>query len=171
MDFINSFDTKAYREFQRKMEAEIYSESAEIPQEVWDKLKKGDNTMPKKEKSKTETTFKKDSDFLRVILTEKEMLAAAKESSMALLKINRLESDLKSINKKFKADIEVGKLTMQNNAKLVEDGYEYRTVECRWAMNWGKGVKSMMRMDTMKIIKKDVKIEDSERQEEIKMVK
>ena len=95
------------------------------------------------------------------------MLVAAKESATALIKKKGLEEQLDGIKKKFKSDIESEQHTMNKNSQMVEDGYEYRTIDCMWTKDWELGTKFMTRLDNGDIIKKDVKIEPSERQTEI----
>lgn len=121
-------------------------------------------TEKKKEKSNSKITTEKCREFLRVNLTDKEVLEAARRASTALLKRNRLEIELEGIKKRFKADIEAESIQMQINSQLVEDGYAYQNVDCVWTMDWEKGTKTLTRSDTSFAIKKDVKIEPSERQ-------
>lgn len=124
-------------------------------------------TEKKKPKAKAKITKEKTRDWLRVKLTEKEMMAAAKESATALIKKKSLEEQLEGIKKKFKSDLESEQHTMNRNSQKVEDGYEYRTVDCWWTKDWELGTKYLTRVDTGEIVKKDVKIEPSERQTEI----
>ncbi len=122
-------------------------------------MKKG-----KTKKPKAKTTREKERQWLRCTLTEKELLAAARGSSAALVKRGQLEDQLKGIKEKFKSDIETANHTMKTSSQLVEDGYEYRTVDTVWTKNWEKGIKSCVRKDTGEVISKDVKIDDTERQ-------
>ena len=126
-------------------------------------------TVDKKEKEIDVEVIsrEKTKQFLRVDLTEKEMMDAAKSTSGALLRITRLKGDLAGISKRFKADIEAEEITVRKNSELVENGYEYRDVDCEWIKNWAKGLKSLIRNDTNKMVHADVKIESSERQSEI----
>lgn len=124
-------------------------------------------TEKKKEKSKPKITKEKCREWLRVKLTDKEVLSAARSASTALLKKNRLEAELEGIKKRFKADVEAENLQMQINSQLVEDGYEYRTIDCLWTKDWEKGTKTLTREDNGFVVKKDVKIEPSERQTSI----
>ena len=125
------------------------------------KAKKAD----RKKKPKVEIV--KSREYLRVELTEKEILEAARESSAALIQRAALEKDLEEIKKRFKADITQQDNIMTAKASLVENGYEYRNVDCEWHKNWTAGTKYLVRLDTHQTEKKNVKIEDSERQSEL----
>lgn len=120
-----------------------------------------------KKKPKAKVTKEKTREWLRVELTNKEMMDAARESATALIKKKGMEEQLDGIKKKFKSDIESEQHKMNTNSQKVEDGYEYRTVDCIWIKDWEKGTKELHRLDTGDIVKKDVKIEPSERQTEI----
>jgi len=120
--------------------------------------------MSEKKKPKAKITKEKCNEYLRVKLTDKQILSAAREASTALLKKARYEDELKGIKDKFKSDIEFENLKMKTNSQLVEDGYEYRTIACVWTKDWEKGTKTLTRLDTNEEVKKDVKIEPSERQ-------
>ncbi len=121
--------------------------------------------LPKpKKRPKAKITKEKERQWLRCKLTEKELLTAARGSSAALIKRGQLEDQLRGIKEKFKSDIETANHTMKKNSQLVEDGYEYRTVDTIWTKNWEKGTKSCVRQDTGEVIGKDVKLEDGERQ-------
>lgn len=127
-------------------------------------VKKADEPVKLKKLPKAKITKEKDREWLRVMLTDKEMMEAAKDSATSLIKKKNLEEQLDGIKKKFKSDIEHESLKMSVNSQKVEDGYEYRTVDCMWTKDWELGVKHLTRLDTNEVIKKDVKIEGSERQ-------
>lgn len=109
--------------------------------------------------------------WLRVDLTDEEKMNAAQASAKAVLQHGILEDQLTEIKAKFKADLEAQQALIKKNSKLVEDGYEYRDVDCEWEKDWSKGVKRCRRLDTREIFKDNVKIEPSERQSELAMVK
>jgi len=133
-------------------------------------MAKKDSISPNPPKELSGITTEPERFHLRVQLTEKEMLQAAKNSASAFIEVQNLEDQLSGIKAKFKSDIEAQQLKMKKSSMLVEDGYEYRDVECEWRKDWGKGLKSCTRLDTGEIIKVDMKIEPSERQSALSMV-
>ena len=109
--------------------------------------------------------------WLRVDLTQEERMNAAQASAKAVLQHGILEDQLSEIKAKFKADLEAQQALIKKNSKLVEDGYEYRHVDCEWEKVWEKGVKHLTRLDTGELVKTNIKIEPSERQSELAMMK
>ena len=126
-------------------------------------------TKPPKELSGI--THDLEREWLRVELTAEEKMSAAKKIATSVLKSKSLEEQLDGIKNKFKADLKSEELKIQKNSELVEDGYEYRTVDSRWEIDWGKGTKKQVRLDTNEEIKTNIKIETSERQSQMEVVK
>jgi len=94
------------------------------------------------EKSKIKQT-------LPCVLTEEEKLSLGQEMAQASRKKAELESSLKEITSQYKAQIVQQENVIQQAARLIHDGYEYRPVDCEVEFNAPeRGKKTITRLDT-----------------------
>ena len=94
------------------------------------------------EKSKIKQT-------LPCVLTGEEKLSLEQEMAQASRKKAELELTLKEITSQYKAQIVQQENTIQQAARLIQDGYEYRPVDCEVEFNAPeRGKKMITRLDT-----------------------
>lgn len=113
---------------------------------------------------------KKVKELLKVDLTDKEILEISREAATAQQRKRGMEADLFGIKQKYKADLEEQENKIQKCADLVNNGAEYRDVDCELIYDWDANTKTLIRLDTKEELRQ-TKIEPSERQKEIKSIK
>jgi hypothetical protein len=99
---------------------------------------------------------------LPVTLTDKETLEKAKELAKAQEDVASLEDQAKSAAATFKDKTTMTKATINILSRAISNGYEYRAVRCRWDYEWAAGVKKLVRLDTLEIVRTDA-IQEGER--------
>jgi len=90
--------------------------------------------------------------FLRVDLTEDEKTVLAKDMAVATIRKADVESEKKSADASFKDRIATCELKISKNARLINDGYEMRDVECEVVRDFISGVVFTFRTDTGAIV-------------------
>lgn len=86
---------------------------------------------------------------LKCILTEAEILHHGRENARYQQELTQVELQAKDAAAEFKSKIENLKSNISSEARLVNNGYEYRMVECRIQLNTPeKGKKTYVRLDT-----------------------
>lgn len=103
---------------------------------------------------------------LEVKLTEQEILGKSRELAKAQLDIKEKELQLKSVQDDFKDKISALESEIGILSRAIANGSEYRDIECRWEYDWPGGTKTLVRLDTMEDVKKDV-ITQQERQQKL----
>jgi len=92
-------------------------------------------------------------DFLKCILTEREM----RESGIALARANsaivELENKKKKFNDQIKAETSVVEADISKLSMVLQNGYEYRDVECEVDRDYEVKKIFTTRLDTGEIIK------------------
>lgn len=101
---------------------------------------------------------------LKVVLTEQESLNYGKESARMLEEKTAFEEQLQEIKDSYKGKLSACDALIHKNARLINSGYEYRSVDCEWRYNWKDSKKTLIRNDTGEVIN-EVDIENHERQE------
>ena len=81
-----------------------------------------------------------------------------------------MEMNLFEIIQKYKAAFEKEENIIQKCADLVNNGVESRKVDCEIVYDWETNIKTLTRLDTQEELW-ETKIEPSERQTKIKLVK
>lgn len=86
-------------------------------------------------------------EFLKVELTDAEILALGKDQGRALLDKSHLEDQLKEFKDSIKGKISTKETTIKHCSNLITQGYEFRNVECEWRFDWDANVKELFRLD------------------------
>lgn len=107
-------------------------------------------------------------ESLKCILTEKEKVDHAASLSDLISKEIELEGRKKSIAKTIGAEIDALKLNYREISTAIQQGYEFRDVECYMEHDYGKGVKHKVRSDTGEVVLTQ-DLTDFDRQMKIKM--
>lgn len=67
---------------------------------------------------------------LKCILTPEELKTAGSVMAAAVTEKNQAEDDLKSVSSQFKAKIATAEAMISLNASRIQNGYEFRSVDC-----------------------------------------
>ena len=94
------------------------------------------------------TATRQRTEYLKCILTEEEVAAAAQSLARELDDLTALEANLTKVKAEFKAKMEAANAAVTIQQRLVRDKSEYRSVECDVAYNYTTG--------TMKVTRKDI---------------
>jgi hypothetical protein len=90
---------------------------------------------------------------LKVPLTEAEVLQHGRELGKLSSQLAQVEAEEKDVRAQYKAKKESISSRMQYEAKLVNNGYEFRDVECEVRFNEPvSGEKSIIRLDTGDVV-------------------
>lgn len=108
----------------------------------------------------------KKSVMCKVLLTEKEKLECSGLLAQAFSKKKRAEEEKESFNSQIKSTISSCEAQMSLNSEKVNNGYEYRSLNCDVIYNFTAKTKSVRRPDTGEEVENDI-ITESELQEEI----
>ena len=102
-------------------------------------------------------------EYLSCELTDGELI----ERSKQLAKANEDLADVEARKKDVVADFTAQQKRHEANigvlSRVVSTGKEYRTVKCEWEINWTRGIKRLIRLDTQVIVK-EAEIDQKERQ-------
>lgn len=102
----------------------------------------------------------------KCILTDEETLKYSRDMSSAKSKQSRFESELKSYTITKKAEIQEQETKVLIFSEKINNGYEFRDVECEIVYDFDIKIKRWYRKDTGEVEKEDI-ISDRELQEEL----
>jgi len=103
---------------------------------------------------------------LKVILTETELQKKGQELAQCNQGIAEKKAHKKEVSAQIDADIKKFELQVLSLSRAIQNGFEYRDVECVWLYEWASGKKRLIRRDTAEEI--DCKsITEAERQQHI----
>lgn len=102
----------------------------------------------------------------KCILTDEETLKYSREMSSAKSKQSRFENELKSFTTMKKAEIQEQETKVLIMSEKINNGYEFREVECDIVYDFYSKIKRWVRKDTGEIEKEDI-ISERELQEEL----
>jgi predicted kinase len=100
----------------------------------------------KTEELKTKTT--KETQFLKVTLTQDELLEAADELATALDNLNKLTDEKEAVGKGFKAREAALEAEITKQQLLVRNKYEHRNVDCENVLDYDTLETYTTRLDT-----------------------
>lgn len=93
--------------------------------------------------------FEECREYLRCDFTDAEIIDLSKKLARQISEHSAAERELKEVTSQLKANVTAKETAMAQTASLVQNGYEYRTVDCqRFFDHPEKGKKSLIRMDT-----------------------
>ncbi len=105
---------------------------------------------------------------LQCTLTRDETLTYAGDLAKAEQDKISVEERLKELKDEFKLklsqiDVEIGR-----KSRAINNGYEYRDIDCEWSFDWKEGRKKLIRQDTGDIVETD-DISEYEKQQEMEL--
>ncbi len=100
---------------------------------------------------------------LPVKLTEVEINVHARELAKISQELESTKNQKKEVTAQFGATEKRLEAQIHEHSTMINQGYEYRTVECQWAFNWDRGTKILWRMDAIEIVREE-KMTDEDRQ-------
>ena len=102
-------------------------------------------------------------EYLECILTTEEHLDRAQKLAKANEDLQSAEDRKKDIMAGITAEIKKHEASIGVLTRIVAQGKEYRNVPCEWRINYTRGVKHLVRLDTEETIKTDT-VAQKERQ-------
>ena len=105
-------------------------------------------------------------EYLKVPLTDAELLELGQESAKGLSDINSFELQLQEVSKRLKYEIAQKEVVVAKCSELIRNKYDYRDVDCEWDFDYKKRMKNLTRLDTGEVIR-NAKLTADELQEEL----
>ena len=100
---------------------------------------------------------------LPIKLTEVEVNVHARELAKISQELESTKNQKKEVTAQFGATEKRFEAQIHEHSTMINQGYEYRIVECVWSKDWDRGIKILWRMDTTEIVREE-KITDEDRQ-------
>ena len=117
-------------------------------------------------KQSDKTLTRKVTKSLACKLTEAEVLQYGRDMAQEHAEYNRVEGEMKSVQKEYKAKLEEKQANIDKLSGRVHSGIEARDVACTETKNWIAGTVYTVRLDTMEVIE-DRPMREDEKQMEI----
>ena len=92
-------------------------------------------------------------DYLKCLLTEKEKTELSAKIAKAISDRTSAEAKLKEVSASIKAQIAQLDAEISEKALQINNGYEYRNVECRMDKDYRLGSVTITRLDTGEVIR------------------
>jgi uncharacterized FlaG/YvyC family protein len=92
-------------------------------------------------------------EYLKCLLTEKEKTELSAKIAKAISDRSHTEARLKEVSASLKADIAKLDAEISETALQINNGYEYRNVECRMDKDYRLGTITVTRLDTGEVIR------------------
>lgn len=118
--------------------------------------------MTKKNKADEDVPHTKPcTEYLKVQLTDAEVLGFGKDQGRAVQEKSHLEDQLKEVKDSFKSKISAEETAIKNLSNLITNGYQFRNVECEWRFDWDDNTKTLYRLDSFTVVRfKDITLEE-----------
>lgn len=113
-------------------------------------------------------TVKKGKVYLPCKLTQKEIYESGKSLADALKRVDECEVRLEGMKQQIKAEITQAQGEAAKFRSLVATEVEHRMVDVEVRLDWRRGKKETVRMDTGELLRTD-DITDEERQRELNL--
>jgi len=92
-------------------------------------------------------------EYLKCILTEAEIKEAGAALARRYSEITNLEEQKKSVTSDFKAKIDAATAEASLLARQIQNGYEFRQIDCEIQRVWEDKTVQTIRLDTGEIVK------------------
>jgi hypothetical protein len=92
-------------------------------------------------------------EHLKCVLTETEIKAAGAQLARSYSEITDLEDQKKSSASNFKARIDISTAQASILARKIQNGYEFRDIDCEEVWNWDEKTVDVVRLDTFEVMK------------------
>jgi hypothetical protein len=111
------------------------------------------------------TLTKKVTKSLACKLTEADVLQYGRDMAQEHAEYNRVEGEMKSVQKEYKAKLEEKQANIDKLSGRVHSGIEARDVACLEVKNWTAGTVTVQRLDSMEFIEERPMREDEKQME------
>lgn len=91
-------------------------------------------------------------ESLKCILTDDEIRRYGIAQARANAEIARAEEELQSVKSQYKSRIDAAAATRNDMAQRINNGYEFRQVECTERWDYGSNITTVMRTDTYETV-------------------
>jgi hypothetical protein len=91
-------------------------------------------------------------ESLKCILTDDEIRRYGIAQARANAEIARAEEELQSVKSQYKSRIDAAAATRNDMAHRINNGYEFRQVECSERWDYGANVITVFRTDTWEVV-------------------
>jgi len=108
----------------------------------------------------------KTTEYLKCVLTEEEIKEVGGNLARKYSQIQDLEAQKKSVVSDFKARIDGLTAEASRCANIIQNGYEFRTIDCEIVKDFAEGKIRTVRTDTGEVIK-ERDMTSKERQEKM----
>jgi hypothetical protein len=102
--------------------------------------------------------------YLQCTLTEEELKKYSQNLARVAQEKNEIEGRKKQAMSDFNAQIASKEADITTFATKVNNGWEYRDVECEWLYDWDAGTKTLYRKDTDECLAIAIPVDDDDRQ-------
>lgn len=102
-------------------------------------------------------------EYLSCVLSDKELIERSRELAKANEDLSDVEAKKKDVMADFTAQQKKHEANIGVLSRVVSTGKEYRHVKCEWEINWTRGFKRLIRLDTQDVVKQ-LEIDPKERQ-------
>lgn len=91
-------------------------------------------------------------ETLKCILTEAEILEISRRGSRAHAEILQIEEELQAVKSQFKSRTDTAIAIRTDCAQKVNNGYEFRPVDCEMVLNYNDATVLVTRLDTFETV-------------------
>lgn len=102
-------------------------------------------------------------EYLQCVLSDKELIDRSRELAKANEDLSDVEAKKKDVMADFTAQQKKHEANIGMLSRVVSTGKEYRYIKCEWEINWTRGFKKLIRLDTQDVVKQ-LEIDQKERQ-------
>jgi len=102
-------------------------------------------------------------EYLQYVLSDKELIDRSRELAKSNEDLADVEAKKKDVVTDFTAQQKKHESNIGVLSRVVSTGKEYRNVKCEWEINWTRGFKKLVRLDTQDVVKQ-LEIDQKERQ-------
>ena len=99
-------------------------------------------------------------ESLKCILTDDEIRRYGIAQARANAEIARAEEELQSVKSQYKSRIDAAAATRNDMAQRINNGYEFRQVECIERWDYGSNVITVLRTDTYETVSRRIMTRD-----------
>lgn len=92
-------------------------------------------------------------EYLKCVLTETELRENGITLARANTKVAELEANKKAFNDQIKADISAAESEIGRLSSMLQNGYEFRQVECAVERDYSNQIATVYRLDTGETVK------------------
>ena len=104
------------------------------------------------EKAELNVKTRNTTESLKCILTDDEKLRYGIAGARATAEITTIEDELQAVKSQYKSRVDAATATRNDMAKRINNGYEFRQVECEERWDYGSNIIIVIRTDTYETV-------------------